>query len=78
MKARCTCCKHRLAQPVLGGTDLCTICHGEACAFLDRFSRGESVVDRADRIAASLLGAGVVLALIGAVVMLRADGWLPW
>jgi hypothetical protein len=71
MKARCTCCKHRLAQPVLGGTDLCTICHGEACAFLDRFSRGESVVDSADRIAAWLIGAGGALGLLALAV------W-PW
>lgn len=57
----CRTCKHRPAQEGGCGVPLCSACRVEADAFMARFSRGESIEDRADWIAIGLIGSGLLI-----------------
>ncbi len=67
MRKECICCRRPMVRTMLDSSDMCALCSHETSAFLDKFTRGESVEDRAAQIAGVLfilafglmLGAGL-------------------
>lgn len=67
MRKECICCRRAMVPTMLDNSDMCAVCSHETSAFLDKFTRGESVEERATHIAAGLfilafglmLGAGL-------------------
>lgn len=54
MRKECICCRRAMVPTMLDTSDMCAVCSHETSAFLDKFTRGESVEDRAAEIAVAL------------------------
>lgn len=63
MRKECICCRRALVSTMLDSSDMCAACSHETSAFLDKFTRGESIEGRALEIATALfiLAFGLVL-----------------
>jgi hypothetical protein len=67
MRKECICCRRPMVRTMLDASDMCALCSHETSAWLDKFTRGESVEDRGLEIAGLLfcaafgfmLGAGL-------------------
>jgi len=55
MRKECICCRRPMVRTMLDSSDMCALCSHETSAFLDKFTRGESVEDNAHHIVAGLL-----------------------
>lgn len=55
MRKECICCRRPLVTVMLDSSDMCAVCARDTSAFLDKFTRGESVEDHAHHIVAGLL-----------------------
>lgn len=67
MRKECICCRRPMVTTMLNASDMCAVCSHETSAWLDKFTRGESVEGHEHHIVAGLfilafglmLGAGV-------------------
>jgi hypothetical protein len=67
MRKECICCRRPMARTMLDASDMCALCSHETSAWLDKFTRGESVEGHEHHIVAGLfilafglmLGAGL-------------------
>lgn len=67
MRRKCICCRRPLVTVMLDSSDMCAVCARDTSAFLDKFSRGESVEPQATQVAL-LLFAFAFMFLLGAGV----------
>lgn len=67
MRKECICCRRAMVTTMLDSSDMCAVCSHETSAFLDKFTRGESVEPNAMQVAL-LLFAFAFMFLMGAGV----------
>lgn len=54
MRKECICCRRPMVRTMLDASDMCALCSHETSAWLDKFTRGESVEGHAHHIVAGL------------------------